>query len=80
MVLVLIKTYENWKIYYSASFNISAHFTNTLYPVAVFFLFLYHFTAQESFRSTYFYLMVLATITSQYLGYLGGKLAYGVTH
>ncbi len=44
--------------------SISAHFTNSLFPVAIFFLILYQFTARESFRSTYFYLMILASLSS----------------
>lgn len=55
--------------------SISAHFTNTLYPVAIFFLILYHFTAQESFRTTYFYLMVLATVSSP-ITYLTGIIEW----
>lgn len=55
--------------------SISAHFTNSLYPVAIFFLVLYHFTARDSFRSTYFYLMVLATLTSP-VTYLTGIIEW----
>src|SRR4030067_1933860 len=55
--------------------SISAHFTNTLYPVAIFFLFLYHFTAQDSFRNTYFYLMILATLSSP-ITYLTGIIEW----
>src|SRR4030066_648014 len=55
--------------------SISAHFTNALYPVAIFFLFLYHITAQDSFRNAYFYLMILATLSSP-ISYLTGIIEW----
>ena len=55
--------------------SISAHFTNTLYPVAILFLVLYYFTARDSFRNTYFYLMVLATLIAP-VTYLTGIIEW----
>jgi uncharacterized membrane protein len=55
--------------------SISAHFTNTLYPVAIFFLLLYHVTDQDSFRNTYFYLMILATLSGPF-SYLTGIIEW----
>jgi uncharacterized membrane protein len=55
--------------------SISAHFTNSLYPIAVFFLVLYHFTTQDSFRNTYFYLMILVTFISPF-SYLTGIIEW----
>ena len=43
--------------------SIFVHFTNGLYPVAVFFLILFKIFQHESFRSTYFYLLLLASIS-----------------
>ncbi len=43
--------------------SICIHFTNALYPVAVFFIFLFLITGNESFDKTYFYIMVLATLS-----------------
>lgn len=39
------------------------HFTNGLYPVAIFFMLLALITGRESFRLTYFYIITLATIS-----------------
>lgn len=44
--------------------SISAHFTNALYPVAVFFLILSEIFQDNSFRATYFYLLLLALIST----------------
>lgn len=55
--------------------SIAAHFTNTLYPTAIFFLILYHFTVQDSFRNTHFYLMVLATLAAP-VTYLTGIIEW----
>jgi len=55
--------------------SISAHFTNSLYPVAIFFLLLYHFTDQDSFRNTYSYLMMLATVSAP-MSYLSGIIEW----
>ncbi len=43
--------------------SISVHFTNALYPVAVFFLVLSHFYEQSMCLFTYFHLMILATVS-----------------
>ena len=43
---------------------IAVHFTNALFPVALFFLCLYLIFRVESFRYTYFYILALATISS----------------
>lgn len=43
--------------------SIAVHFTNALYPVAVFFLILSHFYKQDLCLFTYFHLMILATIS-----------------
>lgn len=58
---------------------ISVHFTNALYPVAAFFLILYLATCKDSFRSTYSYLMILATISVP-LSYLTGVLEWRHTY
>jgi uncharacterized membrane protein len=44
--------------------SISAHFTNALYPVAVLFLILFKIFHHDSFRSTYYYLILLALIST----------------
>ena len=44
--------------------SISVHFTNGLYPVALLFLILYMIFQHESFRSTYFYVLLLASIST----------------
>ncbi len=43
--------------------SIFIHFTNALYPVAFFFIVLFLITGEESFDKTYFYIMVLATLS-----------------
>ena len=55
--------------------SISVHFTNALYPVAILFLVLYHFYRQDSFRYTYFYLMILATLSTP-ISYLTGVIEW----
>jgi len=49
------------------------HFTNGLYPVAVFFMLLALITGKESFRLTYFYIITLATVSVPF-SYLTGIL------
>lgn len=44
--------------------SISVHFTNSLYPVAVFFLILYTIFQQDSFRLTYSNLLILAACSA----------------
>jgi uncharacterized membrane protein len=43
---------------------IAVHFTNALFPVALFFLILYLFFRLDSYKDTYFYILALATISS----------------
>lgn len=50
---------------------IAVHFTNALFPVAFFFLVLYFLFHNDSFRQTYFSILVLATISSP-IAYLTG--------
>jgi uncharacterized membrane protein len=50
---------------------IAVHFTNALFPVALFFLILYLVFRLDSFRYTYFYILALATISSP-IAYLTG--------
>ncbi|MBN1254981.1 MAG: hypothetical protein JXA50_06880 [Deltaproteobacteria bacterium] len=50
---------------------IAVHFTNALFPVAIFFLVLYFLLHKDSFMQTYFYILVLATISSP-IAYLTG--------
>ncbi|MBE9502987.1 MAG: hypothetical protein IME96_02290 [Proteobacteria bacterium] len=47
------------------------HFTNALYPVAMLFMFLFLIFRKDSFQQTYFYLMVLATLSAP-VSYLSG--------
>jgi hypothetical protein len=51
--------------------TISVHFTNALYPVAIVFLFLFLLLGKVSFHQTYFYIMVLATLSVPF-SYLTG--------
>jgi len=44
--------------------SMSTHFTNALYPVAVFFLVLFKIYDHDPFRSTYSYLLLLALASS----------------
>lgn len=46
------------------SHRISVHFPTTLFPVAIFFLILSFFSHHDSFRGTYFNLMILATLST----------------
>ncbi len=43
--------------------SISVHFTNALYPVALFFLILSYFYQTDASLFTYFHLMILATFS-----------------
>ncbi len=43
---------------------ISVHFTNALYPVAVLFLLLFKVFQEDSLRSTYFHIMLLASLSA----------------
>ncbi len=43
--------------------SISVHFTTSLYPVALFFLGLHYLIGDPSFRTTYFYIMILSTVS-----------------
>jgi uncharacterized membrane protein len=52
---------------------IAVHFTNALFPVAFFFLVLYFLFHNDSFRQTYFYILVLAAISSP-IAYLTGTI------
>jgi uncharacterized membrane protein len=54
---------------------ISVHFTNGLFPVAIFFLILFIFSPKESFRITYFYLMILATLSAP-ISFLTGVIEW----
>lgn len=56
---------------YVHSHQISAHFTTALFPVAIFFLILYFFSHCDSFCTTYFNLMILATFSTP-ISYLTG--------
>jgi len=44
--------------------SIAVHFTNSLYPVAVFFLILFKIFQHDSYRLTYYNLLVLASISA----------------
>ncbi len=44
--------------------SMAIHFTNGLFPIAILFMFLALTFDKDSFRQTYFYLMLIATITS----------------
>jgi uncharacterized membrane protein len=59
--------------------SISVHFTNALYPVALFFLILSYFYQRDASLSTYFHLMILATFSvpiSYITGFSEWKLKY----
>lgn len=47
------------------------HFTNALYPAAIFFMFLFLLFRNTSFNQTYFYMMVFATFSAPF-SYLTG--------
>ncbi len=51
------------------------HFTNGLYPIAIFFMLLYFVSGKDSFRQTYFYIITLATISVPF-SYLTGILQW----
>ncbi|MFQ5428581.1 MAG: DUF2231 domain-containing protein [Thermodesulfobacteriota bacterium] len=51
------------------------HFTNGLYPVAIFFMLLALLTGKDSFRQTYFYIITLATLSVPF-SYLTGILQW----
>lgn len=55
--------------------SIFIHFTSALYPVAIFFMFLFLLFEKTSFRQTYFYIMVLATLSVPF-SYLTGILEW----
>jgi len=55
--------------------SILIHFTNGLYPVAIFFMLLYLITGRDSFRHTYFYIITLATLSVPF-SYLTGILQW----
>jgi uncharacterized membrane protein len=55
--------------------SMSVHFTNALYPAAVFFLILFQFSAHDPFRHTYFYLMLLGTFAVP-VSYLTGIIEW----
>ncbi|OGP52959.1 MAG: hypothetical protein A2Y65_05285 [Deltaproteobacteria bacterium RBG_13_52_11] len=50
---------------------IAVHFTNALFPVALFFLVLYLLSHQDSFRQSYFYILALAALSAP-VSYLAG--------
>ncbi len=51
------------------------HFTNGLYPVAIFFMLLYLVSGKDSFRHTYFYIITLATLSVPF-SYITGILQW----
>ena len=55
--------------------TIFIHFTNSLYPVAILFMFLFLLFDNVSFHQTYFYIMVLATFSVP-VSYLTGILEW----
>src|SRR4030067_2788953 len=55
--------------------TIFIHFTNSLYPVAILFMFLFLLFGNASFHQTYFYMMVLATFSTP-VSYLTGILEW----
>ncbi len=59
--------------------TMSVHFTNGLYPVALLFLFLSLLFGNPSFEKTYFYLMVIATLSVP-VTYLTGLLEWKRRH
>jgi uncharacterized membrane protein len=50
---------------------LSVHFPTALYPVAIIFLFLALIFDRDSFRSSYFYLMIIATLSTPISHYTG---------
>lgn len=55
--------------------SIFIHFTNSLYPVAILFMFLFVLFGNASFHQTYFYIMVLATFSVP-VSYMTGILEW----
>lgn len=55
--------------------SIFIHFTNSLYPVAILFMFLFLLLGNAAFRHTYFYIMLLATFSVP-VSYLTGILEW----
>ncbi|HEY4620001.1 MAG TPA: DUF2231 domain-containing protein [Nitrospirota bacterium] len=55
--------------------TIFIHFTNSLYPVAILFMFLFLLSGNASFHQTFFYMMVLATFSVP-VSYLTGVLEW----
>lgn len=55
--------------------SIFIHFTNSLYPVAILFMFLFLLFGNASFHQTYFYIMVVATFSVP-VSYLTGILEW----
>ncbi len=55
--------------------SIFIHFTNSLYPVAILFMFLFLLLGNASFHQTYYYIMVLATFSVPF-SYLTGILEW----
>jgi uncharacterized membrane protein len=55
--------------------SISVHFTNALYPVALFFLILSHFYQEDASLFTYFHLMILATFSAP-ISYITGIIEW----
>ncbi len=51
--------------------SIFIHFTNSLFPVAILFMFLFLLSGNLSFNQTYFYIMLLATLSTP-VAYLTG--------
>ncbi|MGR3294483.1 MAG: DUF2231 domain-containing protein [Candidatus Scalindua sp.] len=50
---------------------LAIHFPTALYPVAIIFLFLALIFDRDSFRSSYFYLMIIATLSTPISHYTG---------
>jgi len=55
--------------------SMSIHFTNSLYPIAVLFMFLFLLTGKETFKETYTYLITLATMSVPF-SYVTGILQW----
>ena len=55
--------------------SISVHFTNSLYPVAVFFLILFKIFQHDSFRLTYYNLLLLASLSAP-ISFLTGVIEW----
>jgi len=55
--------------------SILIHFTNGLYPIAIFFMLLFLVTGRDSFKETYFYIITLATLSVPF-SYLTGILQW----